>query len=271
MNYSWIGTVFVLRNQGNGTFAQPVEYAVGGQLRKVVAGDITGDGKVDLAVLRVKDDTYAQDALIVLNNNGTGAFSVSAQHTLPYAYGVDIADLNGDGRADVVTNLGSAAGVHLSQANGTLAARVDYPVAISISGDVARVGDVNGDGKPDVVAFAQDATYIRLSQMNVLLNAGSGTFGAAQSSSSVDIAVPSSMALADINGDGTLDVVSRSGGIGIALGKGNGTFAAATYYAQSDGDSRGLVVGDLTGDGKPEIVSVSSSLNAVIVGKNECP
>src|SRR5258707_15594562 len=64
-NDYYSGTVSVLRNNGNGTFASAVNYGVGGYPRSVAVGDFNGDGKLDLAVANSSD-------LSVLLNNGSG-------------------------------------------------------------------------------------------------------------------------------------------------------------------------------------------------------
>ena len=120
--------------------------------------------------------------------------------------------------------------------------------------------DFNGDGKPDIVASNGG-----LSSVNVLMNNGDGTFAPA-----VPYGVgyhPQAIAVADFNGDGKPDIVAGNtdNTISVLINQGDGTFAAAVTYAGSGPTTGGggilsIAVGDLTGDGKPEIVTTASDV-----------
>ncbi len=92
------GTVSVLLNEGDGTFAPKVDYATGTSPRSLVATDLNGDGKRDLVIAN-----YGGDTVGVLVNQGSGTFAPPPPTTPPAvgASSVAVADLNGDGRLDL--------------------------------------------------------------------------------------------------------------------------------------------------------------------------
>nr|WP_228530607.1 MULTISPECIES: VCBS repeat-containing protein [Myxococcaceae] len=259
--------VGVLLNRGSGAFNAPVLYTVGDSSggeppRRLIATDRTGDGRPDLVMLRNSDNAYPDGALTLMTNSGSGTFSVSANVTGPGLYDLDAADLNADGKADVVVSTGQGVGVYLTQANGALGARVDSG---SPTVSLVRIADVNGDGKPDVVAPTSDTTQ-------VLLNPGTGVFGAAKLTSQSFAA--QNMVAADVNGDAKPDLVGflpgQPGSILISLGRGDGSFAGVTVYGSTTTSAAGLAVADLTGDGKRDVV-VTTDPNGVAVITNACP
>src|SRR5207249_1412111 len=131
------------------------------------------------------------------------------------------ADLNGDGKADIVTAnaFADTVSVLLGLGDGTFLARRDYAVFALPQGMAA--GDLNEDGILDlVVADSSTAGFV-----SVLLGRGDGTF--ATHAEYPTAANPDSVALGDFNGDGKADLaVAILGGriIPVLLGNGDGTF-----------------------------------------------
>ena len=163
--------------------------------------------------------------------------------------------------------IGSATG------NGTFAGKVDYTVG---SGPHSiRAGDLNGDARPELVV-----AYDSSSNLSVLRNTGTGTFAA-----KVDYATtstPKGVAIADVNGDGKLDVLAASiagnypeasnpGGDRVALFLGTGTGTLTTPRAEYQGGtgSFSVVVGDLNGDGRPDMVVTNWHDGAMQVRLNQ--
>jgi hypothetical protein len=138
-----------------------------------------------------------------------------------------VADINGDGRADVIGFGTAGTLVALGQANGTFAAatlaRANFGTSQgwSTQDAFARVtGDVNGDGKADVVGFGVAGTFVAYGQADGTLSAATldaANFGANQGWNSDNVF---HRELADLNGDGRADIV----GFGF-----NGVFASTAF------------------------------------------
>jgi len=141
------------------------------------------------------------------------------------------------------------------------------------SGPVSlAVGDVNGDGKPDLLVANQCSNRNNSNSctglLTVLLGSGDGKFQAAVSYASGG-ASPSSIVLADINGDEKPDVLISNqcarldgdcaGNISVLLGKGDGSFPAAINYGSGGQTPYSVAVADVNGDGKADAAASSSS------------
>jgi hypothetical protein len=192
----------VLLGNGDGTFQNAVNYAVGSGPRSVKVADFDGrhyaNGKpiLDLAVA-----SEYSNSVSVLMNNGDGTFQNAVNHVVgSYPVSLAVGDFNGDGKLDLVTAnaAGNNVSVLLSNGNGTFQNAVNYIVEgepISLA-----VGDFSGDGKLDLVTanFASN-------NVSVLQGNGDGTF-----QNAVYYAVgtgPESVAVADLNGDDKSDLI----------------------------------------------------------------
>jgi hypothetical protein len=182
------------------------------------------------------------------------------------------ADFNGDGIPDLVI-LGSGISVLLGNGNGTFTAAPnpssDLPGAIA-------VGDFNGDGIPDMaVAPAFDE-----GNSEVLLGRGDGTFTIVNGNFGIGngTSTSNSIAAADFNGDGKLDLVQTCASdddqpcnyLLIQFGNGDGTFMQppAVFIAFEFSGSQSMAVGDFNGDGKPDLAVTNSGANGVSVFLN---
>jgi len=161
------GSATILLGNGDGTFTAEAESpAAGGQPLFITAGDFNGDGNLDLAVSDMNAGYPELGNLTVLLGNGDGTFTPTAvsPQTGSIPYSVAIVDLNGDGKADLVTaDAGSnIVTVLLGNGDGTFAA----PLTSAAGTDpvFAAAGDFNGDGTPDL-AVANNTT----SSVTVLL------------------------------------------------------------------------------------------------------
>jgi hypothetical protein len=138
-------------NHGDGSFDTKVEYATGSAPRSIVAADLNGDGKPDLAL-----DNGGERAMSILLNRGDGNFpDVIKEELTTKSQSVLSADLNGDGKGDlVVWGPESDVGILLGHGDGTFEGKVSYggggPVLMQLV-----AADVNGDGAVDI-AVARD-------------------------------------------------------------------------------------------------------------------
>jgi hypothetical protein len=150
-------SICVLLGNGDGTFQSPACYLTGGwESDSVAVADVNGDGKPDVLVTNWYDGTVG-----VLLGNGDGTFQAVADYAVGSGYegpeSVAVADVNADGKPDLVVTNGSYnnLAVLLGNGDGTFQPAVTYTTASVYS---IAIADVNGDGRPDLVVANGDGT-----------------------------------------------------------------------------------------------------------------
>ncbi|MFC2088357.1 FG-GAP repeat domain-containing protein, partial [Calditrichota bacterium] len=265
------------------SFSAKADFVTGNAPYSVSTGDLNGDGLVDLSVANF----ISNNVSILLNTTTPGSsiptFSAKTDFTtgnLPYS--VSIADLNGDGKRDLaVANSGSFSvsvflnNINIGTPDASFGTKTDFttgtfPRSVSIK-------DLNGNGKPDLVVANGSSNSV-----SVLLNTTTPGASVPTFSAKTDFTTgtyPLSVSIADLNGNGKPDLAlgnQSSKSVSVLLntttpGASVPTFSAKTDFTIGNSPSA-VVIGDLNGDGKPDLAvtnggsTVSVLLNTTTPG-----
>lgn len=244
----------------------------------MTAGDLTGDGKPEIVVSNCQNQ---DDNLTVFVNNGDGSFQSGVYYTAAtnsasgtggdvWPSGISIADVNGDGKADIISSNYYGADVTILTGNGD--GTVNVPsVGYAVGGypfSPAIVADFNGDGLADIVVPDDEFSFVYLKGY------GDGTFRSALDYYSP---IPDNgfgyginVATGDFNGDGIPDFVlsnccDNSLGVTVFLSRSDGSLQPGVNYVNSTNiqDLRYVAVADFNGDGILDIAA-SDYYNGVV-------
>ena len=247
----------VLINKGDGTFQNAVFYSTDFSPEDIATGDFNKDGKQDLVTTNLFGGPISAGTVSIFLGKGDGTFQAKVDYGAPTPGGVRVADLDGDGKLDLVAAAyqTNSVGVLLGNGDGSFRTAVSYPAGSQPS-DVG-VADFNSDGKYDLAVTDYNGG------INVLFGNGDGTFQAAISLSTQRAF---GVATGDLNGDGKPDFVTSGDAqsLYVILSNGNGTFQPPVTYLSGPGSIR-PALGDLNGDGKTDIVVVNVDADSLSV------
>jgi hypothetical protein len=272
------GCVSVLMGNGDGTFRTPMVYDSGGwNGEAVVVTDVNKDGKLDLVVGNLGGNPTSLVGVLLGNGDGTFQAAVSYSSGGGYGGAPVVADVNGDGRPDLLVPnqcvlqaqgcvIGGVIGVLLGKGDGTF-----WPVVTVSSGGNGIVSvvpaDVNRDGALDLLVancgslYCQGLVGLGGAGVSVLLGKGDGTFLPAAIYDYDPLYSPRSIAISDLNSDGKADIVTikfHSVSVDVMLGNGDGTFRSALTYDLGGVAPMSLVVTDVNADGRSDLVLTGS-------------
>jgi flagellin-like hook-associated protein FlgL len=226
----------VFLSNGNGTFTETGISETAG-VRSLELVDVNNDGNLDILA-----ETFGGSTNIFVRlGDGQGGFGakINSDTTIGSLTGVTYGDLNGDGNIDAVANNGSATSILFGDGTGS------FTLSQTIGlGNATRVGDLNRDGHQDLVIALNSWTN------HIYLNNGNGEFTFLTSFS--DGTNNSTIALADLNEDGILDLIAQNS---YNLGNGDGTFQS---YVNAFNAGYDLTIADLNNDGLDDILSATN-------------
>jgi FG-GAP-like repeat len=260
-------SVSVLINDGDGGFGAAESLAVGVLPTSLVCADINEDGFLDLVTVDAGSVDEPGRTLSLLLGNGEGGFAdAQLLSGIESLWTVAAGDLDDDGHVDLAVGaLDGRVQLRFGVGNGSFV----EPIASSVEGEVSRIlpSDLDGDGATDLVVISDyEAAF------GVLLNQGGGAFEeAAYFGENLNV---TGVGLADLDLDGADDVLlahytgsADEDALYVYRNLG-GTFTLMQVLPTADYPGQ-LVVGDLNGDGAPDVALGLNSDEAVMVLLND--
>lgn len=268
------GHMFVLLGSGNGKFSNAgPPFKIAPSVRKVALGDLNGDGYLDAAlaehnthnvrILLGKGNgffTYAPGSPVNAGGGANGRF---------HCHEITIADVNGDGKKDVLTTLPNdhAVAVLLGNGKGKVTPAKGSPFQVaSHPYDALIAADANNDGKMDLILPDMVANRVR-----VLFGNGAGVYSR-ENATVIEVGErPGYVATGDINGDGNMDICATHDDVStvdLILGDGKGGFKPAAnspLKVETGPYVWGTELEDLNGDTKLDLVMGVAGGNSVVV------
>lgn len=257
--------VSVFLGNGDGTYQTPLLFSVSPNPSSVTVADFNNDCKLDIAT-----SSYSSNNICVLLNTGTnGANTVSFGAQIRSLSGTGIKalaqlDFNGDKNVDLISVNSTSNNISLLLGKGDGTFGPEQTFAVGTTPVALAIGDLNGDGCLDVVVANQDSNNFSV----LLCSKAIPGCGGFQRQAIYDLgSSPSSIALGDINNDGTLDVVATNKGdnnVSLLLGNGDGTFKCQTTLSVGTAPCS-VALGDLNSDLNLDIVTANGGSNNISI------
>jgi hypothetical protein len=247
---------------------RPVTYPIGLGPHSIAAGDLSGDGNLDLVVADPQADT-----ITILLGDGLGGFSQAPGSPLFVGRGpvfADLADFTDDGHLDVAVVHARSNDLWLLVNDGaaSLKPAAQSPSVVGPGPTALAGGDFNRDGRQDLaVALGGDSD----ASVSVLLGDGAGGLHVGPGSPLRLASGPALLALAadDVTGDGVLDLlvaIRETDALSVLVGDDTGGFLPPPYATLPVGGGPVAIgLGDLNGDTVQDIATANSRTNDVTI------
>jgi VCBS repeat protein len=243
----------------------------------LVLGDLNGDSNLDLAI-----DSHDSYGVVILLGDGKGGLALAPNSPIamkegqhPHTHGLEIGDLNGDQKPDLITvnNADNDVSIALGDGRGGFR-RAPATFAVGPSPYPMALGDVNNDRYLDIITTATATGPLRQQQLpssfalTLLLNDGRAVFRASQLP--LRTGQPWFADIGDVNGDSKPDVVAthhEQSKLSVLLGDGAGHFTEASSSPFDFGRSAfAVILADVNNDNRLDAVAAAGEGVLVMLG-----
>jgi hypothetical protein len=269
----WTNTLAILLGDGAGSFdhAPGSPFPVGASPRGLDAGDLDGDGTLDLVVT-----SRRFDEVHVFLGGGDGTFDPAPDSPLDLKYcygpvGVRLGRFDGDDHLDLAVICSDSGGlaICLGDGNGVFVQDERNAIDVGLHPKYVVASHLNvEDAWLDLALVSQDGDLVR-----VLLGDGEGWFEEEASSPYPVGITPRGLTVGDLNRDGRRDLIAaNTGGVGVTIleGDGHGRFRwmGEPYL---DGEPMQTALVDVDEDGRPDIVGAAWTYGVLATLRNDTP
>jgi hypothetical protein len=245
----------VLTNDGRGGFSLSSTLGVGNFPISITTASVNGNSNMDLICANEFDGT-----LSVLTNDGNGGFALASTLEVgTYPSSVVAVDINADGKVDLICANAGGNTLSVLTNDGSGGFALSSTPVVDYDPEYLLATDVNDDGKVDLIS----GNYNSVS-LSVLTNDGGGGFTLASTVSLLDqstrMGCPHGLTLADLRGNGTLDLICANlcdGTLQIFTNTGSGGFALCSMLEVGSGPVS-VSAADVNGDGKVDLISADA-------------
>lgn len=234
-------------------FGNYVAFPTGSWPEAVAIADLNGDGKKDVVLTTSTYSNTNDNSVLVFFQNAQGGLDAPVQYSAgAAAISVAIADFNGDGQKDIAVGKKTLGIRVFWNGQGTFNTFTDYDTQNAYK---ICAGDFNHDGLADVAGVGFSASQV---DVFTQLSSGGLAFSARYPAT---YGGNNNVAAGEMNGDGWTDIIVMSGqtyaapNVSVLLQNQSGFAPAASYTVGPNQLTKGIGIGDVTGDGRNDVVA----------------